>query len=173
MNRFARTTLAGALLLAALAPLHAADTAVASREPGRCNTAVEERNLTRFKTYLSALTSGDFATAQSYFAPGAVVVAYGSVPFAGTYTTADGAWGALQQQYWDFSNVGALEDPVLYADCDKVILNGQFKRVARATGLTVDTRVIEYFSFDAQGLIVRDDFYLADTATVNAVLGVR
>jgi hypothetical protein len=52
-------------------------------------------------------------------------------------------------------------------------LNGSFKRVARATGRAVDTQVIEYFTFDAQGKMVRDDFYLADTAAVNAALGVR
>jgi ketosteroid isomerase-like protein len=138
----------------------------------RCSTFVEERNRANFEAYLAALTSGDFAKALGYFAPGAVVVAYGSVPFAGTYSATDGAWAALQQQYWDFSAGAAQEAPVLYADCNKVILNGSFKRVARATGRTVDSRVIEYFTFDAQGKMVRDDFYLADTAAVNAALGV-
>lgn len=140
------------------------------RKPSRCSTAIEDRNLATFQSYLAALTSGDFTKAITYFAPDAVVVAYGSVPFAGTYSATDGTWGALQQQYWDFNNLGAQEEPVLYADCDKVILNGQFKRIARLTGRTVDTRVIEYFTFDQQGKITRDDFYVADTAAVNAAL---
>jgi ketosteroid isomerase-like protein len=141
-----------------------------NRQPSRCSTAVEDRNLANFQAYLAALTNGDFNTALAYFAPEAVVVAYGSVPFAGTWSATDGTWANLQQQYWDFSNSGAVEAPVLHADCDKVILNGQFKRVARATGRTVDVRVIEYFTFNREGKMVRDDFYLADTAAVNAVL---
>jgi ketosteroid isomerase-like protein len=140
------------------------------RQPSRCSTALEDRNLANFRAYLAALTSGDIATAVGYYAPGAAVVAHGSVPFAGTFTVADGAWGAVQQQYWDFSNIDATEQPVLYADCDKVILNGPFKRTARATGRTVSTRVIEYFTFNNEGKILRDDFYLTDTAAVNAVL---
>jgi hypothetical protein len=143
-----------------------------ARAPSRCSTAIEDRNLANFEAYLAALTSGDFTKALSYFAPGAVVAAYGSVPFAGTYSATDGAWAALQQQYWDFSAGAPQDAPVLYADCDKVILSGAFKRVALATGRAVDTRVIEYFTFDAQGRMVRDDFYLADTAAVNAALSV-
>lgn len=141
-----------------------------SRASSRCNTFVEDRNLANFEAYLAALTSGDFAKALSYFAQEAVVNAYGSVPFAGTYSATDGSWVALQQQYWVFNADAAQEAPVLYADCDKVILNGPFKRTARASGRALDTRVIEYFSFDAHGKIVRDDLYFADTAAVNAAL---
>jgi ketosteroid isomerase-like protein len=154
------------------APQAAGDSADKGATPSRCSTFVEERNRVNFESYLAALTAGDFAKALGYFAPGAVVVAYGSVPFAGTYSATDGAWASLQQKYWDFSADAVQEAPVLHADCDKVILNGSFKRVARATGRSVDTQVIEYFTFDAQGKMVRDDFYLADTAAVNAALGV-
>jgi hypothetical protein len=161
-----------ALLLAAspVSAQTATPAADPNRQPSRCSTAVEDRNLANFRAYLVALTGGDFTAATSYFAPGATVVAHGSVPFAGTFTVADGAWGTVQQQYWDFSNVDTTEQPVLHADCDKVILNGAFKRTARATGRTVHTRVIEYFTFDKDGKMVRDDFYLTDTAAVNAVL---
>jgi ketosteroid isomerase-like protein len=180
MFRLTRTTCLCAALVAGAGGALAAEGGAAaasaaepgqSRPPSRCSTAVEDRNLQTYRAYLAALTRGDFAEALTYFASGATVVAYGSVPFAGTYGAADGSWAALQQQYWDFSNLGVQEEPVLYADCDKVILNGQFRRTARATGRVVDTRVIEYFSFDSQGRIVRDDFYLAETAAVNAALG--
>jgi ketosteroid isomerase-like protein len=138
-----------------------------------CNTLLEERNLARFKEYLAALTSGALPDTSKYFTPDAVVVSYGSVVFAGTYQVTNGAWGAVQQAYWDLADIAPMaEQPALYADCDKVILNGPFKRKARATGQTVDTRVIEYFTFNRDGKIARDDFYLADTAAVNAVLGV-
>jgi hypothetical protein len=88
-------------------------TTALTRAPSRCTTFVEERNRANFEAYLAALTSGEFAKALGYFAPGAVVVAYGSVPFAGTYSATDGAWAALQQQYWDFSASAAQETPVL------------------------------------------------------------
>lgn len=173
-QRIARYTLFGAFVGIGAGSANASEMAMpgaeSARKPSRCSTAIEDRNLAAFQSYLAALISGDFAKAVTYFTPDAVVVAYGSVPFAGTYSAADGTWGALQQQYWDFSSMGAQEEPVLYADCDKVILNGQFKRVARATGRTVDTRVIEYFTFDRQGKITRDDFYIVDTAAVNAAL---
>jgi ketosteroid isomerase-like protein len=163
-----------ALAIAAGGPALAAGPAdsAPSADSRRCSTPLEERNLALFKEYLAALTSGALPDTSRYFTPDAVVVSYGSVVFAGTYLVTNGAWAAVQQAYWDFADMAPmLEEPVLYADCDKVILNGQFKRKARATGQTVDTRVIEYFTFDREGKIVRDDFYLADTAAVNAVLG--
>lgn len=165
--------LASAALLSAAVSVSAqaaTPTADQQRQPSRCSTAVEDRNLANFRAYLAALTSGDIATAIGYYASGATVVAHGSVPFAGTFTVADGAWGAVQQRYWNLDNIDTTQQPALYADCDKVILNGPFKRTARATGRIVDTRVIEYFTFDKQGKMVRDDFYLIDTAAVNAAL---
>jgi SnoaL-like domain len=156
-------------------PLRAAEAAGVGdqpRKPSRCNTSLEDRNLANLQAYIGLLTSGKFNEAMGYFAPNAVVVAYGSVPFAGTHSVNNGAWGALQQQYWDLSAVVTQDEPVYYADCDKVILNGPFRRVARTTGRTVDTRVIEYFTFDKEGKIARDDFFLVDTAAVNAALGV-
>jgi ketosteroid isomerase-like protein len=148
------------------------ETARPGLQPSRCSTAIEDRNLKLFREYLAALTSGDIAAATSYFTPDAVVVSYGSVPFAGTYSATDGSWLEVQEQYWDFSSIGGdPQEPVLYADCDKVILNGPFQRTAQATGLTVDTRVIEYFTFNRAGKMIRDDFYLIDTAAVNEALG--
>jgi ketosteroid isomerase-like protein len=168
-----------AVAIAVCAPALAAepaaepDNSAPSTDSRPCNTLLEERNLARFKEYLAELTSGALPDTSKYFTPDAVVVSYGSVVFAGTYQVSNGAWGAVQQAYWDFANMAPMaEQPVLYADCDKVILKGPFKRTARATGQTVDTRVIEYFTFNREGKISRDDFYLADTAAVNAVLGV-
>jgi ketosteroid isomerase-like protein len=163
-----------AVTIAVCAPALAAEPAnsAPSADSRPCNTLLEERNLALFKEYLAELTSGALPDTSKYFTPDAVVVSYGSVVYAGTYQVTNGAWGAVQQAYWDFANTAPLaEQPVLYADCDKVILNGPFKRTARATGQTVDTRVIEYFTFNREGKIVRDDFYLADTAAVNAALG--
>jgi ketosteroid isomerase-like protein len=179
--RFSSNPALAAMLCSALAlgaqPAHATDAATApqaQRKDSRCSTAIEERNLATFQSYLAALRSGDQNATHSFWASSAIIVAYGSVPFAGTFAVNDGTWGSLQQQYWDFGNMGVSEeDPVLYADCDKVILNGPFKRTARATGRSVDIRVIEYFTFNKEGKMTRDDFYLSDTAAVRSALGLQ
>jgi ketosteroid isomerase-like protein len=176
-NRYSHRTLIStmtAIAIAATFPFAvAAETDGASRsERNGCSAAIENRNLANFKAYLSALLSGDFATANSYFATGGVVEVHGaSLPFAGTYNATNGDYAALQLQYWDFSNAGTPAAPTLYADCDKVILKGPFQRTAKATGKPIDTTVIEFFTFNREGRIVRDDFYFTDTATVKSVLG--
>lgn len=176
-TRHARRALISAIAAAAIgtavSSVVTAEPAAPSKgERNGCSTAIENRNLANFNTYLDALLSGDFATANSYFVADGVVEVHGaSLPFAGTYTVSNGAYAALQLQYWDFSNVGTPARPTLYADCDKVILKGPFQRIAKATGKPIDTTVIEFFTFNREGRIVRDDFYFTDTAAVKAVLG--
>jgi ketosteroid isomerase-like protein len=166
------TALATAMAAASPFAIAADPPAANSAERNGCSTFIENRNLANFKAYLAALLGGDFTTALGYFAPDGVVEIHGaSLPFAGTYTVTDGAYAAVQTQYWDFSST-PLAEPTLYADCDKVFLKGPFQRIAKATGQTIDTTVIEFFTFNKQGLIARDDFYFTDTATVKAVLGV-
>ncbi len=144
----------------------------ARRDGGtRCSTAMEERNLRAFEAYLDALLSGDAETALAYYSPDAVVEVHGSVPYEGTYSVVDGEYGALQQQYWALPDEdAAVPEPELWADCDQVILRGPFERTAVSTGEQVDTTVVEFFTFDPAGRIVRDDFYFTDTAAVNDAL---
>jgi ketosteroid isomerase-like protein len=176
-NRHTRRTVIStitAIAIGATLPIAAtAETDATSPSKGRgCSTAIENRNLANFNAYLAALLGGDFATANSYFAADGVVEVHGaSLPFAGTYNATNGEYAALQLQYWDFSNVGTPAAPTLYADCDKVILKGPFQRTAKATGKPIDTTVIEFFTFNKEGRIVRDDFYFTDTAAVKSVLG--
>jgi ketosteroid isomerase-like protein len=138
-----------------------------------CSTFAEERNRQLLKERLQLLASGDFAADQTYFAADAVVEVHGSVPFAGTYKVAGGEYGQLLGSIWQFG-VGtgeASNELTLYSDCDTVTLLGKFSATSRATGLLLDTTVIELFTFDNNGKIVRDDFYFTDTAEVNRVLG--
>jgi ketosteroid isomerase-like protein len=138
-----------------------------------CSTFAEERNRQLLKERLQLLASGDFAADETYFADGAVVEVHGSVPFAGTYKVAGGEYGQLLGSIWQFGAATgeASDELTLYSDCDTVTLVGKFSATSRATGLLLDTTVIELFTFDNNGKIVRDDFYFTDTAEVNRVLG--
>jgi ketosteroid isomerase-like protein len=136
----------------------------------RCSTRVEERNLGLFEERLERLLGGDTAASREYFSDDAVVQVHGSVPFAGTYTVQDGAYESMRGE-WFAPQPGAMTDlPTLYADCDQVVLIGQVVSTAVPTGRTLDTTVIEFFTYDANGKITRDDFYYADTTVVNAAL---
>ncbi|MGF1664103.1 MAG: nuclear transport factor 2 family protein [Kineosporiaceae bacterium] len=138
--------------------------------PQRCSTVDEERNLATFQEYLDTLLSGDGEAAQAFFSEDAVVEVHGSVPMAGTYSVQDGSYGEVMAQYWQApTGDAAPAEPELWADCDQVILRGPFERTA-TTGVEVDTTVIEYFTFDDSGLMVRDDFYFTDTVVVAEAL---
>jgi ketosteroid isomerase-like protein len=140
------------------------------RMPSRCSTWIEDRNLAEFESYYEALTSGNFTAAVEYFAEDSVVEVHGSVPYAGTYE-ATAEYPAVAGQYWDPPESGPTEEPTLWADCDQVVLRGSFDQTATATDMSVDTSVIEIFTFDRAGKIARDDFYFTDTALVNKALG--
>ncbi len=172
-------TLAGLAVVAASASLGGAavagdsDAGTAGQPPPRerCSTRVEERNLRLFEERLALMQAGDAEASRSYFSADGVVEIHGSVPYAGTYTVQDGAYGATMAHYFTRQPGAAPPpDPILYADCDRVILIGQVVSQAVATGETLDTTVIEYFTFDVEGKITRDDFYYTDTVAVNDVL---
>jgi hypothetical protein len=139
---------------------------------GVCSTFSEERNRHMLQERLDLLPSGQPPDESKYFTDDATVVVHGSVPYAGTYTVRDGQYGQLLGSQWQFAADLAAE-PQLYADCDTVTLIGHFTATSVATGQLLDTTVIELFTFDAVGKIVRDDFYFTDTAEVNRVLGVE
>jgi hypothetical protein len=147
----------------------AAPAPVKAKDGSRCSTAIEERNLALFNERLEKLTSGDVQSDAGYFDPSATVVVHGSVPYAGTYTVADGAYTEVLLRYWNLSSASG-SDPTVYADCDKVILVGPFNATARETGEMLETTVIEIFTYTRAGKILRDDFYFTDTAQVNAAL---
>jgi ketosteroid isomerase-like protein len=140
-----------------------------AKDRSRCSTAIEERNLALFNERLEKLTSGDVPSDADYFDPDATVVVHGSVPYAGTYTNANGAYTEALLRYWNFPTAGG-STPTLYADCDKVILIGPFNPTAKETGKALDTTVIEFFTYTRAGKIIRDDFYFTDTVAVNAAL---
>jgi ketosteroid isomerase-like protein len=139
----------------------------------RCNSAIEERNLAVFESYLDDLFGGDVAAAQRRFTRNAVVEVHGSVPYAGTYPARGEAYPRAQQPYWQPPTADQIdtERPQLLVDCNQLILRGQFQRTAVATGQVVDVTVVEYFTFTRHGRISRDDFYFTDTALVNQALG--
>jgi ketosteroid isomerase-like protein len=138
-----------------------------------CSTFVEERNRQLLEQRLDLLAAGDFAAEQEFFSHDATVVVHGSVPYAGTYDVAGGHYGQMLGSVWQFGSGGnSGEEPQLFADCATVTLFGRFSATSRATGQLLDTTVIEQFTFDAYGKIVRDDFYFTDTAEVNRVLGI-
>ncbi len=153
----------------------AAESAQSAARPwpasGVCSTFKEERNRQLLQERLELLAAGDFTADLEYFADDAVVEVHGSVPYAGTYPVAGGQYGQMLGSVWEFSGGDTGEDPELLADCDTVTLIGQFTATSRVTGQLLDTRVIELFTFDKDGKIVRDDFYFTDTAEVNRVLG--
>ncbi|MGL5928803.1 MAG: nuclear transport factor 2 family protein, partial [Dermatophilaceae bacterium] len=174
-HRHARTVAAAvsAITLAGMAASSSAASAATDageRHPSeRCSTRVEERNLAAFQDYLTRLQGGDIDGAQAYFADGAVVEVHGSVPFAGTYEATDEYIDMMTSTWQPPSGGGEPAPPELYADCDQLILRGEFDRISLATGEALETTVIEYFTFEA-GTIVRDDFYFTDTQAVNDAL---
>ncbi len=168
--------LAGALALgtSAAGSVVPADASSAAQVVGRdhqsrCSTRVEDRNLAAFERYYDLLTSGRGEEAMSYFSDDAVVEVHGSVPYEGVYAVAE--YAATAQQYWQRPTEAPAQAPTWWADCDQVVQRGAFDLVSVATGIRADTEVIEVFTFDADGSIVRDDLYFVDTAAINAVLG--
>ncbi|MGL5861288.1 MAG: nuclear transport factor 2 family protein, partial [Phycicoccus sp.] len=115
----------------------------------RCSTRVEERNRAAFDDYLAKLQSGDIDGAQAYFADGAVVEVHGTVPFAGTYGATDEYIEMMTSTWQPPAGGGEPASPEVYADCDQLILRGEFDRVSLATGEALDTTVIEYFTFES------------------------
>jgi len=137
----------------------------------RCSTRVEDRNLTNFNNYLDALFSGNSEAALGAWAEEGVVEVQGSVPYAGTYRVVDGTYNQVLGTTWSIEPpAGGQNEIDLWADCDQVILRGAFDATSIATGEKMSTSVIEIFSFNDKGKIIRDDFAFTDTVVVAEAL---
>jgi hypothetical protein len=167
-NHFYRFIAAAILviLIGTTTPMTLPLNADARRASGVCATPIEEHNRATLEAYTTALTSGNVEQALSYWAEGATVTVYGSIPYAGSYSATDGSYGQAVTTYWVDNRTGEFP-PTLYADCNQVILRGRWVATGSSTGIVVDQEIIEIFNFNANGRMMSDDFYFTDTVAVS------
>jgi hypothetical protein len=171
VTRAATATLVGvATPLLTSVPLHALDEpprSDRSRRPTR--QRCEDRNLAIMRQYIDNLTSGNGAANAEFKSPAMTVTVPGALPYGGTIPDTD--YGPALGQYFLPPAAPPAVEPTLYADADKVFLDGSFAAVGAATGTAFDIPLLEVFTLE-NSLITNDTIYYFDLDILLAAIGV-
>jgi hypothetical protein len=136
----------------------------ASAQGPACN---EARNLQLFQQRLGELLNGTLDDSK-YWTPSGVVRVTPGVRYSGTYNVLNGAYITTLTTYWQLRLPAG--SPSFFAVCDKIFLKGPFAGTGIRTGKAIETQVVEVFTYNSNGKIVRDDFTFLDPKLVNSVI---
>lgn len=137
-----------------------------------CDVSVTHHSLEVVTAWLKFLTGGNGAPSfADYWHENSVVILPEALPYGGRYSLAEqAAYGRAIQEHWDLSNVNA--SPTLHGACNNVFLEGCWSATARATGIKIDTPLLEIFTLQGDK-IIQDELFFFDLAEVLEALGVQ
>lgn len=128
----------------------------------------EWRNLRVMNEWVENLTTGNGAANADLRTADMTVTVPAALPYGGTLLDAD--YAAALGEYLRPPTGPPARDAVLYADQDRVFLDGSFRAVGAATGVEFDVPVLEVFAL-VDGLVANDTIYYFDLDVLLAALG--
>lgn len=125
-------------------------------------------NATRLQEFFDLVSSGDMASAIKYMHPDCVTSEAAGLPYAGDYIGGQGfiaLFGAIARDFDMKVNSSAIVDTV----GDAVLAQMSATLQAKRTGRSLETRIMELYSFD-DGLLTSIDVFYKDTKAVADLL---
>jgi hypothetical protein len=114
--------------------------------------------------FLSSLGAGDIAAAAACFHPQAVVHEAEILPYGGDHRGGPAGFLGLLNAIDSSYSMAIGKCDVLDAD-GRVVVLAEVTMTSKVTGASLETSLVEVFSF-AEGLIIDDDVYYKDASAV-------
>ncbi|MEE8603553.1 nuclear transport factor 2 family protein [Euzebya tangerina] len=131
----------------------------------RCDDPRERRNLRVMEEWVDNLVTGGDNSA--FKSPDMTVTTPAALPYGGTIPDAE--YGEALARYWGPPPTPPEGEPTLFADADRVFLQGTFAATGQPTGLAVEVPLVEVFTL-ARGLVTNDTLYFLDLDVILAAL---